>query len=169
MENILSNIIELIIILSLTFSVHRYWRIRIYEYHALSAKNISYAIFAIFQLLAISIIYLSSIDSQTNIYLEEYLNSGEGNINRMQYYGVQLYGFILVYVAAYILSLYITQKTFGKSFKVTAVSDSIKNDEWVWVLVFSAFQVILSFLVGSMLLKAFLFYMISADAYFPLT
>lgn len=168
MENILSNFIELIIILSLTFSIHRYWRKRIFQYHALTSKNVSYAIFAIFQLLTISIIYLSSIDSQTNIYLEEYLERGEGNINRIQYYGVQLFGFILVYISVYVLSGFVTQRTFGNSFNIKAVSDSIKSDEWVWVLVFSSFQLILSFLIGSILLKPFLFEMISADSYVPL-
>ena len=168
MENILSNFIELIIVLSLTFSVHRYWNRRIYKHHALSPENISYAIFSIFQLLAISIIYLSSLDSQTNIYLAEYLESGEGNINRIQYYGVQLFGFILVYISAYVLSSYVTSKTFSNSFNINALSDSIKNDKWVWVLVFSSFQLILAFLLGSILLNPFLFEMIASDSYIPL-
>ena len=103
MGNLLINVIEISLLLSLLYGILKYW-IRRFSKKNIPTNNKIFGLFLFFQILTMLLMINSVNDQQNQSYIEQMEIFGDKSMTIWSVFGVQVFGLAFLYMISNILS-----------------------------------------------------------------
>lgn len=154
MSNFFVLTAEFWITLVLVVGVLKYWRNKFLKDQLLKSSNKAYSFFLFSQLSSILLIVFLGVDIQNYSYLKNLSIMGEHAGDYWGYFSIELFSFVLTYIIVLLFSFFIYKIAIPSE---NELKDEIYEDNWAPIIIFFAVQLALSVVIGSFVLRPFLF------------
>jgi ABC-type uncharacterized transport system permease subunit len=152
MENLLINVIEISLLLSLLYGVLKYWIWNFLKKN-IPTNNKIFGLFLFFQIVTMLVMINTVNDQQNQSYLEQMEIFGDKSISIWSVFGVQIFGLAFLYMLSNILSFLLIKITFPIK---TEVYEEIKSENYSLILTLCALVISIGFITSSYILKPIL-------------
>ena len=153
MGNLLINVIEISLLLSLLYGILKYW-IRRFSKKNIPTNNKIFGLFLFFQILTMLLMINSVNDQQNQSYIEQMEIFGDKSMTIWSVFGVQVFGLAFLYMISNILSFLLIKITFPLKGEIY---EEIKTENYSLILTLCALTLSIGFITSSFILKPILF------------
>lgn len=161
MGKIAANSMEVLITIGLIYGVLKYWNWKLVGGYDVETKNRSYGIFVFGQIATMFAIIIEGLDPQNSAYLENLSMFSDGAYDYWSVLGVQLFGFILLFMTSNIIGHLLFRIGFDKN---NSLYETIREDNTTPVLVATVVIFVIGFVSSAYVLRPFIFDWISRNA-----
>lgn len=152
MENLLINVIEISLLLSLLYGVLKYWIWNFLKKN-IPTNNKIFGLFLFFQIVTMLVMINAVNDQQNQSYIEQMELFGNKSMSIWSVFGVQIFGIAFLYMLSNIFSFLLIRITFPLK---TEIYEEIKSENYSLILTLCALVLSIGFITSSYILKPIL-------------
>jgi hypothetical protein len=152
MENLLINVIEISLLLSLLYGVLKYWIWNFLKKN-IPTNNKIFGLFLFFQIVTMLVMINAVNDQQNQSYIEQMELFGNKSMSIWSVFGVQIFGLAFLYMLSNIFSFLLIRITFPLK---TEIYEEIKSENYSLILTLCALVLSIGFITSSYILKPIL-------------
>ena len=152
MGNLLINVIEISLLLSLLYGILKYWIWKFLKKN-IPTNNKIFGLFLFFQVLTMLLMINSVNDQQNQSYIEQMDIFGAKSMSIWSVFGLQIFGLAFLYMISNILSFLLIKITFPLKGEIY---EEIKTENYSLILALCVLTLSIGFITSSYILKPIL-------------
>jgi hypothetical protein len=152
MGNLLINVIEISLLLSLLYGVLKYWIWNFLKKN-IPTNNKIFGIFLFFQIITMLVMINAVNDQQNQSYIEQMELFGDKSMSIWNVFGIQIFGLAFLFMVTNILSFLLIKITYPLK---TEIYEEIKSENYSLILTLCALVLSIGFITSSYILKPIL-------------